>query len=77
MFYNRIIRSNPVQRFKFMDAQPLTLTVQISSGGRDGGGPMQEAITYVFNAPVFGDQNRSAKQVAMLQRRARRDLLLA
>jgi hypothetical protein len=50
---------------------------RISSGGRDGGGPMQEAITYVFNAPVFGDQNRSAKQVAMLQRRARRDLLLA
>jgi hypothetical protein len=50
---------------------------RITSGGRDGGGPMQEAITYVFNAPVFGDQNRSAKQVAMLQRRARRDLLLA
>ena len=43
---------------------------RISSGGRDGGGPMQEAITYVFNAPVFGDQNRSARQVAMLQRRA-------
>jgi hypothetical protein len=50
---------------------------KISGSQRDRGGPMQEAITYVFNAPVFGDQNRSAKHVALLQRRAQRDLLLA
>lgn len=50
---------------------------RISGSQRDRGGPMQEAITYVFNAPVFGDQNRSAKHVALLQRRAQRDLLLA
>lgn len=50
---------------------------RISGRQADGGGNRQEAITYVFNAPVFGDQNRSAKHVAQLQRRARRDLLLA
>ena len=51
---------------------------RISTGGagqRDGGG--MEQVTYVFNAPVFGDQNRSARHVAMLQRRGQRDLLLA
>lgn len=47
------------------------------SGSQREPGSMQEAITYVFNAPVFGDQNRSAKHVALLQRRAQRDLLLA
>lgn len=50
---------------------------RISTGGagqRDGGG--MEQITYVFNAPVFGDQNRSARHVAALQRRGQRNLLL-
>lgn len=47
------------------------------SGSQREPGSMQEAVTYVFNAPVFGDQNRSAKHVALLQRRASRDLLLA
>lgn len=51
---------------------------RISTGGtgeRDGGG--MEQVTYVFNAPVFGDQNRSARHVAALQRRGQRNLLLA
>lgn len=47
-----------------------TGTVSAGSGGA-------EAITYVFNAPVFGDQTRQATHVARLQRRASRDLLLA
>lgn len=45
-----------------------------STGERDGGG--MEQVTYVFNAPVFGDQNRSARHVAALQRRGQRNLLL-
>jgi hypothetical protein len=51
---------------------------RISTGGtgeRGGGG--MEQVTYVFNAPVFGDQNRSARHVAALQRRGQRNLLLA
>ena len=51
---------------------------RISTGGtgeRGGGG--MEQVTYVFNAPVFGDQNRSARHVAALQRHAQRNLLLA
>jgi hypothetical protein len=50
---------------------------RISTGGtgdRDRGG--MEQVTYVFNAPVFGDQNRSARHVAALQRRGQRNLLL-
>ena len=51
---------------------------RISTGGtgeRGGGG--MEQVTYVFNAPVFGDQNRSARHVSALQRHAQRNLLLA
>jgi hypothetical protein len=50
---------------------------RISTGGageRGGGG--MEQVTYVFNAPVFGDQNRSARHVSALQRHAQRNLLL-
>lgn len=51
---------------------------RISTGSVGDGGPGgPQTHTYVFNAPVFGDQNRSAKHVALLQRRARRDLLMA
>jgi chemotaxis protein histidine kinase CheA len=50
---------------------------RIATGTVSAGPGGAEAITYVFNAPVFGDQTRQATHVARLQRRASRDLLLA
>jgi hypothetical protein len=50
---------------------------RISTGGTGERGGGMEQVTYVFNAPVFGDQNRSARHVSALQRHAQRNLLLA